>query len=116
MLLIADECVDFTIVENLRAYGLDIFSIAEQEPSIADEDVLSIAVRKNAILITEDKDFGDLVFRLKLPHRGIILLRLSNIPNDKKAAHAAKIILEHISELPGVFAVYDGFSLRIRRG
>ena len=115
MLLVADECVDYTIVENLRHQGVDVFAIAEQDPSIADEDVLSIAVRMNAPLITEDKDFGELVFRLKLPHRGIILLRLGHWPSEKKGPIAAKVILAHLHELPGAFAVFDGFILRLRR-
>lgn len=115
MMLIADESVDFTIVENLRDNGLDIFAIVEQTPSIADEDILNIAVRLNAPLITEDKDFGELVFRLQLPHRGIILLRLGAMPSEKKGEVATKVILEHLAELPDAFCVFDGFNLRVRR-
>ena len=80
-MLLADESVDFTIVERLRTQGMEVFAIVEQAPSIPDDEVLSIAFHLNAPLITEDKDFGELVFRLKLPHRGIILLRLGTVPN-----------------------------------
>ncbi|MFZ4474466.1 MAG: DUF5615 family PIN-like protein [Saprospiraceae bacterium] len=113
-MLLADESVDFTIVERLRTQGMEVFAIVEQAPSIPDDEVLSIAFHLNAPLITEDKDFGELVFRLKLPHRGIILLRLGTVPKEKKGEIAAKIILEHLDELLDAFSVFDGKILRIR--
>ena len=115
MMLVADESVDFTIVDKLRASGLEVYAIVEQSPSITDEDVLSIAVRLNAPLITEDKDFGELVFRLRLPHRGVILLRLGAMPSEQKGEVATKVILKHLAELPNAFCVFDGFNLRVRR-
>jgi predicted nuclease of predicted toxin-antitoxin system len=115
MMLVADESVDFTIVEQLRASGLEVYAIVEEIPSITDEEVLSIAVRMNAPLITEDKDFGELVFRLRLPHRGVILLRLGAMSSEQKGVVAAQVILKHLTELPNAFCVFDGFKLRIRR-
>ena len=60
--IVADESVDFRIVTALRSVGLIVYSVAEELPSINDISVLSIAVEKEALLITEDKDFGELVF------------------------------------------------------
>lgn len=80
---VADESVDLNLVKFLRNKGLVIFSIMEEVPSLNDKIVLELAVQKNAILITEDKDFGELVYKLKLPHKGLLLLRLENIPDDK---------------------------------
>jgi len=114
MNLVADESVDFRIVRALRIAGLEVFAIAEQEPSIADENVLDIAVRLGLPLLTEDKDFGELVFRLRLPHQGIILLRMVTISYEKRPLLAASIILERFSELADAFSVFDGFHLRIR--
>jgi predicted nuclease of predicted toxin-antitoxin system len=116
MNLVADESVDFRIVAHLRDAGLEVFAIAEQEPSIADEDVLKIAVNFGLPLLTEDKDFGELVFRLRLPHRGVILLRMAAISYEKRPIKAASIIMEHFSELVDSFSVFDGFHLRIRPG
>ena len=76
--------------------------------------LLNIAVRRNTPLITEDKDFGDLVFRLRLPHRSIILLRLGAMPSEMKGEGAAKMIGEHLAELSDAFCVFDGFTLRVR--
>ena len=70
--VIADESVDFRIVIQLRNIGITVYSIVEEIPSITDKSVLLFAFEKNALLITEDKDFGELVFRLQLPHHGIL--------------------------------------------
>ncbi len=50
--IIADESVDFRIVIQLREAGLAVYSIAEEQPSITDKAVLSIACDKHALLIT----------------------------------------------------------------
>jgi predicted nuclease of predicted toxin-antitoxin system len=115
MKIVADACVDFSIVKTLRSLGLDVLSIIEESPSIPDEEVLNIAVSLNALLITEDKDFGELVFRLKLPHCGIILLRLNTVPSTKKGEVASSAILVHLAEFKDAFSVFDGQNLRIRR-
>lgn len=62
--IVADESVDFRIVEVVRENSISVLSIAESNPSISDAEVLAIAVEQNALLLTEDKDFGELVYRL----------------------------------------------------
>lgn len=62
MNLLADESVDRQIVEQLRLDNHDVLYIAEMEVGIADEQVLAIANRENVLLLTADKDFGELVF------------------------------------------------------
>ena len=64
LVFVADENFDFSIVHTLRENGFSVFAIAESFPSISDPQVLQIAVDRNAILLTEDKDFGELVHRL----------------------------------------------------
>jgi len=68
MNLVADESIDSGITEGLRKKGINIFSIAEESGGIKDTEVLELAVKNNALLITEDKDFGELAFRLKFQH------------------------------------------------
>lgn len=63
MNLLADENARRQIVEKLRQDGHDVLYIAEVEPSISDEAVFDRANEKAALLITGDKDFGELVFR-----------------------------------------------------
>jgi predicted nuclease of predicted toxin-antitoxin system len=63
MNLLADEGVDRQIVERLRQDGHQVLYVLEMERSLGDEDVLRQANERNALLLTADKDFGELVFR-----------------------------------------------------
>ena len=81
---LADGSVDFRIVKSLRSDGFEIEAIVELTPSINDDEVLKMAMDLEAILLTEDKDFGELTFRLQKPNRGIILIRMSGEPIESK--------------------------------
>ena len=85
MKLLADEGVDRPIVDQLRQAGHQVFYVAEMDPSISDERVLELANEQGALLITADKDFGELVFRLGRIHAGAVLLRLAGLAPDTKA-------------------------------
>jgi predicted nuclease of predicted toxin-antitoxin system len=85
MILFADESVDRPIVERLRQDGHDTVYVAEQSPSITDDEVLQEANSRSALLLTEDKDFGELVYRLGRVHGGIVLIRLAGLPAAAKA-------------------------------
>ncbi len=77
----ADEGVDAAVVKILRENGHDVYYIAEEEPSIPDTAVLNIAALRDDILITSDKDFGELVFKNLSPHKGVILyMKRGKIP------------------------------------
>ena len=85
MNLVADEGVDRPVVERLRQDGHDVVYVAELSPSVADEEVLQQANARRAVLLTADKDFGQLVFRQGLVHSGVVLLRLAGLANATKA-------------------------------
>ena len=85
MNLVADEGVDRPVVERLRQDGHDVVYVAELSPSIPDEEVLQQTNARRAVLVTADKDFGELVFRQGLVHSGVILLRLAGLTNATKA-------------------------------
>lgn len=65
------------VIERLRQDGHDVLAVVEMEPSISDEQVLERANQMSALLLTSDKDFGELVFRLRRLAAGVILLRLA---------------------------------------
>ena len=65
MKITADESVNYLFVSGLRQRGHEILSIAENYPSPEDEDILAISLNPPAIVITEDKDFGELVLSTK---------------------------------------------------
>jgi predicted nuclease of predicted toxin-antitoxin system len=83
--------------------------------SIPDDNVLSIAVRENALLITEDKDFGDLVMLHKLPHQRILLLRLAGMETDEKVVRTLEVIRTYGDELQDSFTVLDSRRVRLRK-
>ena len=115
MMLLADESVDRAIVLRLRQEGHAVVYVAELSPSITDEDVLAESLRLNAMLLTEDKDFGELVFRQRLAHIGVVLIRLAGLPKETKADIVAKAFQEHADELLGNFSVIMPATLRIRK-
>lgn len=84
MIFVADEGVDAAIIKALRAANHEVFYIAESEPSVDDEYILNLSNERLAILITSDKDFGELVFRLHKIHHGIILCRLEGLKSQTK--------------------------------
>lgn len=114
MNLLADESVDGPIVEALRQSGHTVAYVAEFTPGIADEEVLREANRLEALLITADKDFGDLVFRRRLVHSGVVLLRLSGMSNGQKADLVAAVFRDRASELQSSFSVVSQHQVRIR--
>lgn len=77
MKILADESVDRAIVERLRQHNYQVWYVAEMEPGISDGVVLNFANREEAILLTADKDFGEIVFRQKRTAKGVILIRLA---------------------------------------
>ena len=77
MRFVADENVDRRIVELLRRERHEVRYVAEEGGGLDDQDVLRLAEELGALLITFDKDFGELVFNQRLGSRGVILLRLA---------------------------------------
>lgn len=116
MNLVADESVEGPIVARLRSDGHGVVYIAEMAPGLSDDDVLQEATSRGAILVTADKDFGDLVFRLGKANSGVLLIRLAGTPNDLKAQIVAQVMQDHAGALPGSFTVVSPAGVRIRGG
>jgi predicted nuclease of predicted toxin-antitoxin system len=115
MNLVADESVDHQIVERLRQDGHEVLYVAEVEPSIADDVVLERANESSALLVTADKDFGELVFRDKLlTMGGVIPLRLTGIVVARKAEIVSAAFTEHAAEFSNHFSVISPGRIRIR--
>ena len=116
MNFVADEGIDRQIVERLRRDGYEILYVAEMEPSISDEEVLNRANERGALLITADKDFGEMVFhRNLLTIGGVVLLRLSGLSPEGKAEIVSEVIESRIAELRNAFSVISPGGVRIRK-
>jgi predicted nuclease of predicted toxin-antitoxin system len=114
MVLIADESVDYAIIQVLREIGYNVISIMEQSPGIDDKKVLAIANLHQGLLITEDKDFGELTYRLNKQHNGILLIRLSGLPRIERINLVSDLLKEHAEKLSGKFSVINEQGLRIK--
>lgn len=115
MNLLADEGVDVAIVRRLRSDGHDVEYVAELAPGVTDDEVLSRANDAGRLLVTVDKDFGELVFRLGSVSIGVILIRLAGLTSSRKADVVSEAILEHGEQMTGAFTVVSPAVVRIRR-
>lgn len=115
MNFLADENVDRQIVEYLRHVGHNVRYVAETDAGISDDEVLDMANREAALLLTADKDFGELVFRQQHITSGVVLIRLAGLSPTRKAEIVASAINKHSKELLHAFAVITKGAIRIRR-
>lgn len=115
MRFLADEGVDRSIVTGLRDLNFDVYYVIEEVRSLDDETLLEIARKEGRILITRDKDFGELVFRLNKAHSGIVLIRLKNHTTEERRAIVCHLIQEYADQLPNAFTVIQKEIIRIRQ-
>lgn len=115
MNLVADESVHAGIIDRLRADGHAVRAIRDTHGGAADQDVLALACHEQAVLLTQDKDFGELVYRLGLSHCGIVLIRLAGMAVTTRADLVSSMIRDHTIELAGAFTVISSGGVRIRR-
>ncbi len=88
--------------------------VAELTPGITDDAVLQLASRERRTLLTADKDFGELVFRLRRVATGVILVRLASLPSQARAETVARVMADHGEQLSGAFSVVSPGAVRIR--
>lgn len=115
MTFVADEGVDRSVVERLRTEGHEVLYVAEMDPGIADDEVLRLANERDALLITADKDFGELVFRLGRASPGVLLIRLPGLAAAERANVLSAVVRAHGVELAAAFSVVSAGRVRIRR-
>ena len=96
MKFLADENVARLVVEKLREHGHDVLSISEYALGITDDEVLKIAREQDRIILTHDRDFGN-VLRLNVDeYAGILLLRL----RDQSPDHVLDRLVSFIANNP----------------
>lgn len=112
---IIDENVEFSIVKLLREKGFDIISVAEDFKSSEDTKILQVAYSQNRIIITNDKDFGYLIFNEKLASNGVILFRFVTENAEIKTNIFGKFLEDHLYFLYGNFITLSENKIRIRK-
>lgn len=114
MKFLVDECVGRSIVGLLREDGHDVLAVADVMPEALDEEILARAVLDDRIVVTNDKDFGELVYRSGWEHRGVVLLRLRDERAENKV-RIMQIVLARIGErLYHHYTVATETSIRVR--
>jgi predicted nuclease of predicted toxin-antitoxin system len=114
MLFLANENIPVAVVETLRNEGHDVAWVRTDAPGSKDPEILQRAVKENRILLTFDKDFGDLAFQSELPAVcGIVLLRLQASSSAALASMVAAAIRSR-SDWAGNFSVVDPGRIRVR--
>jgi predicted nuclease of predicted toxin-antitoxin system len=111
---VADEGVDWEVVQALRGKQHTVVYVAELSPGQDDDAVLKQANESAAILITADKDFGELVFRQKRVHNGVVLLRLHGQSPQMKAETILAAVTDFGDQLTNSFSVILPGVVRIR--
>jgi predicted nuclease of predicted toxin-antitoxin system len=114
VLWLADECIAASLVRELRGAGHDVLYIAEFAASVSDVEVIALAVREGRLLLTADKDFGELVFRRGQAVPGLILMRV----DPEKGPLVRMRLLEAVEQfgqgLFGRYVVIDEIRFRSR--
>ena len=114
MRFLLDESADERLIGYLEQIGHDVTAIGrDHPPSLDDASVLAIAHREGRILITGDRDFGELVFVHLQPHAGVIYLRIADDLFPIKLARLHHVLANHADDLER-FIVVTERTVRVR--
>ena len=109
-----DESMEQRLAGLLEQQGHDVKSVAQDyRHSLPDREVLALAVQEGRILLTNDSDFGELIFARRLPHRGVIYFRLPAATAEMKFYRLQAVLSSHVEELEH-FLVVTARSVRVR--
>ena len=113
MRFLADESCDASVVEALRGAGHDVESVAVTLRGATDAVVIATALLGGRLLITEDKDFGQIVFAARMPAVGVLLLRYPSSTRSEMATVVCDAVAARQAELPGSFTVIGPGGVRV---
>jgi predicted nuclease of predicted toxin-antitoxin system len=114
MKFLLDQSTDSRLLSYLKQLGHDVTQIRQTYPeSIPDEAVLSLALQQKRILITDDRDFGELIFRLQQPHAGVIFLRLGTYAPLELKIERLSFVLTHYADQLDQFLVVKKGNVRV---
>jgi len=112
---LADECVAASLVAFLRSIEHDVLYVAESAAGFSDSEVIALALSERRLLLTEDKDFGDLVFRRERVVPGVVLMRVGPENSALKAMRLETVIARYGEGLFGRYTVIEEGRFRSRR-
>jgi predicted nuclease of predicted toxin-antitoxin system len=112
MRFLVDECIGPFVARWLREQGHEVFSVFDAAQGIGDGEVLTKAVAENWIVITNDKDFGEMIFRERRKHRGVVFMRLNDERSANKIEVLRQLLENHAERLPDSFVTVTETKVR----
>ena len=112
--ILADECVHLAVAEALQAAGFNVLLVKDVYPGCNDDEVLFLASEQKRILLTRDKDFGELTIRFRKKVPGIIRYSLSGMPIDRQAEYIIKALKKAPAPLTGHITTVESERVRQR--
>ena len=114
-MILADENIDHSLIEALRAAGLDVLSVYESSRGIRDEAIIQASRQPPRLILTEDKDFGEWVFAHGVQDISVVFLRYSFSETAKMKETLCRLLSERMLDLLGCYTVITAQKIRIRR-
>lgn len=115
MRFLVDECTGPALARWLLGEGHEVFSVYAQARGMEDGAILAKAHVENRILVTNDKDFGEKVYRERRPHRGVVFMRLEHESTANKIAAMRSLLASYADRLPDHFVVVTETRVRFAR-
>ena len=112
MRFVADVNLEFSVIGEIRSLGYEIIWIADLNPGMKDDELLAFAEEGKYILVTNDKDFGELVFRQRRLTAGVILLRVKRQNVEIKRERIRRLLKDFKDKLEGKFVVVSDSKVR----
>jgi predicted nuclease of predicted toxin-antitoxin system len=113
MRFLVDECTGPAVARWLRGQQHEVFSVFDEARGMSDSDILAKGLAENWVIVTNDKDFGDLVFKEGRRHGGVIFLRLDDSRAASKIAALQRLLERHGDDLVDQYTVVRGNLIRI---
>ncbi len=116
MKFLANENVPIKSVTILLEEGIDIISVINECPSVADEDVMKLAIKENRTILTFDRDYGELIYKHGYkPMAGVIYFRIKSFNPEDPAHIVMELIQRKDISFEKLFTVIDDISIRQRK-
>jgi predicted nuclease of predicted toxin-antitoxin system len=115
MRFLVDECIGPKTAQWLRDQGHEVFSVYDDARGSDDGTIIEKAFNEDWVLITNDKDFGEKVYREQHPHHGIIFLRLADNRAANKIDVLRRLLENYADKLPDQFVVVTETRVRFSR-
>jgi predicted nuclease of predicted toxin-antitoxin system len=109
------ECTGPAVAHWLKQQGHDVFSVYDQARGIDDDRVIDIADAEKCVLITNDRSFGEKVFRQRRPHHGVVFLRLAAERANNKTRVLDQLLRQHSDAIANRFVVVGETRVRFAK-